>query len=139
MAEIKNMPQLLRKFSAMEGSIQAVTLQNALIAGGMLIVNDAKEESAYISGTQARSIHIGGFTSKTADFAQGGDSPYSDIGSPEGTRYSQSIRIGTNVTYAKKNEYNHKAFLRPAFDSQKEAAVVEVGEALADLVRASAQ
>ena len=146
MADIKNMPQLLRKLSAMSAAVATQVVGDALTAGAQLIVNDAKENAPYLSGTLMRSIHS--------------SEPFTNSGRWE-------MRIGTNIEYARIHEYGGtikakdkpllafriggkliltksvqmpaRPYLRPAFDSQKDAVVVEVGEALADLVRASAQ
>jgi hypothetical protein len=64
---------------------------------------------------------------------------FTDIGRPNGTKHNQSIRIGTNVIYARRNEYEHKAFLRPAFDSQGEAAREEIMDTLKILIEKSAK
>jgi HK97 gp10 family phage protein len=119
MTEIKNLPELMRKLSAMGEAVATQAVGNALTAGAQLIVNDAKTTVAVITGTLQRSIHSG---------------------QPRLSSGNWEVRIGTNVEYAKKQEYRAgKAYMRPAFDNQKRAVVVEVGEALADLVRSSAQ
>lgn len=139
MSDIKGLRELTAKLNNMSDAVQVEMLENALIAGGMLIVNEAKILSAYLTGTQKRSIHIGGFTQLTPEFSQGGESDYSDIGRPQGSKHEQSIRIGTNVSYAKKNEYFHKAFLRPAFDSKQSAARQEIMDVLEILIEKSAK
>jgi hypothetical protein len=139
MSDIKGLRELTAKLNNMSDAVQAEMLENALIAGGMLIVNEAKILSAYLTGTQKRSIHIGGFTQLTPEFSQGGESDYSDIGRPEGSKHEQSIRIGTNVIYARRNEYERKAFMRPAFDSEQGAARQEIIDVLEILIEKSAK
>jgi hypothetical protein len=139
MSDIKGLRELTAKLNNMSEAVQAEMLENALIAGGMLIVNEAKILSAYLTGTQKRSIHIGGFTQLTPEFSQGGESDYSDIGRPEGLKHEQSIRIGTNVIYARRNEYERKAFMRPAFDSEQGAARQEIMDVLEILIEKSAK
>jgi hypothetical protein len=119
MATIQGMPELMRKLSAMGAAMAKQAVGDALTAGAQLIVNDAKTTVAVITGTLQRSIHSG---------------------RPRLSGGNWEVRIGTNIEYAKKQEYRAgKAYMRPAFDNQKDAATVEVGEALADIVRASAQ
>jgi HK97 gp10 family phage protein len=119
MATIQGMPELLKKLAAMGATVQSQAVGDALTAGAQLVVNDAKTTVAVKTGTLQRSIHSS---------------------RPQQSDRNWYVRIGTNVEYAKKQEYRAgKAYLRPAFDNQKDNALTEVGEALADLVRASAQ
>ena len=138
-ASAKGFDELAAKLARLDTAVQGEALENALVAGAMLIVNEAKMLSALVTGTQMRSIHIGGHTSETSDFARGGESPYSDIGRESGTKHDQSVRIGTNVAYAKNNEYKHKPFMRPAYDSQVGAAKQEIVDALKILIDTAAK
>jgi hypothetical protein len=133
---------LLAAFNRLDKALQGKALGGALEAGAMLIVNQAKEDAPYKSGTLKRSLHIGGRTSLTPDYSQtaGNKAEYGDIRGNEESTTTAVRLIGTNLVYARKQEYTHPTkagYLRRAYDSEKSAVVVEVKEALADIIAAA--
>ncbi len=118
---VLNMNQVNAKFAKMTMALQGHILGKAAQAGMLLIVNEGKERVHKITGTLARSLHVG---------------------QPSSNGDSATVRGGTNVSYAATEEFGNEfrpphPYLRPAFDNQKEAALAEVSAALADMVRAS--
>lgn len=115
-------------------------MEMALVAGGLLIQNGAKQKAPYLTGTLRRSIHIGGHTFAGAEGA-------SDIGGNS----DHEIRIGTNLPYARRIEdgfsgvdalgrtYNQppQSYLRSSMDENRDAAIREVADATRDLLRAA--
>jgi HK97 gp10 family phage protein len=140
--EIIGKDALIRKFKQMSNEMQGQIIDDALVAGGLDIVNDAKEKSPILTGTLRRSIHIGGHTDKTPDFKEG--EGYSDLGKRE----KNVIYIGTNLIYAAIQEFGGvinnawgkgisvtippHAYLRPAFDLNIE----KVKKKIADVLKA---
>lgn len=124
-------------------------LENAVAAGGLLVANRAKELAAYRTGTLRRSIHVGGHTALTPDFALGpaqDGARYSDIGGAHNDRSNAEVHVGTDVPYARRIEFGFmgqdrlgrtyhqtaRPYLRPAFDETREAVVKEIKDAVAD-------
>jgi len=139
MSTIVGMPELLRKLDALgkEGKGQAMI--NALVAGAMKINNKAKDNAPHKTYTLKRSIHIGGHVAESSpDFTSGdigGD--YSDVGGEVIGEDNASVLIGTNLIYAAAQEFGYPSgnipaqpYLRPALDTEKEAAVEDIGKAL---------
>lgn len=146
MADIKNMPQLLRKLSAMGAAVATQAVGDALTAGAQLIVNDAKENAPYLSGTLKRSIHSSqpSLNSGRWEVRIGTNLEYARIHEYGGTIRAKNkpflvFKIGGKLIFTKSVQIPPRPYLRPAFDSQRTNALNEVGEALAELVRASAQ
>jgi len=109
----------------------------ALVSGGLLIANKAKELSPIETGTLRRSIHVGGHTALTSDFEQG-NPEYSDLGERE----PKTVVVGTNVEYAPYQEYGTSRgvpahpYMKPAMDIERDNVLKEVAAAFGDLVAA---
>lgn len=134
-------------------------LTAALVSGALLIANKAKRNAPIKTGSLRRSIHVGGHTDLTNDF-ETGSSEYSDLGEPGNLK----AIVGTNLEYAPYQEYGTgpispvtaqalhwttksgdvfamstsgvpaHPFLGPAMDTERDAALKEIGEAFAELV-----
>jgi len=139
MSTIVGMPELLRKLDALgkEGKGQAMI--NALVAGAMRINNQAKVNVPKKTRTLMRSIHIGGHVAESSpDFTSGdigGD--YTDVGGEVIGEDNASVLIGTNLIYAAAQEFGYPSgnipaqpYLRPAMDTEKEAAAADIAKAL---------
>jgi HK97 gp10 family phage protein len=142
--------ELLAKFNKLGEAARGQMLETALVAGGLLISNKAKDDAPYISGTLKRSIHVGGHTSESAPGFTPSDvaGEYSDIGGNKTTETSAEILVGTNLDYARRIEFGFSGadslgrvfnqpaqpYLRPAVDSEKENVNNEVGAALKVLI-----
>jgi len=121
--EIVNLDEFDAKLKRLGDALAETAVVRALTAGAMIIENDAKRKAPYRTGTLRRSIHT-----------ERGD--------------GMSVLIGTNVPYAARLEFGFmgadsrgrmyhqpaRPYLRPAFDDNRDAAIREVGEALADLL-----
>ena len=137
-------------------------LENALVVGALQIVNAAKEKAPYRTGNLRRSIHIGGHTDLTPEHAESGAGDLGGAG--HAARYQTRVLIGTDLIYARIQEYGgtieaknkpylvfktadgswHRVksvnipahpFLRPAADERKGAAIEDMRKALADQLR----
>jgi len=138
MSEIVGLPELLRKLNKLGEVGKGRAMIDALVVGGMEIVNEAKILVPKKTRTLSRSIHIGGHTQESSpgftphDIA--GD--YSDIGGEKIGNNEASILIGTNLVYAAPQEFGTARgvpahpYLRPAVDTKKERAFKVIGEAL---------
>lgn len=136
---------LKRKLDALGEAAQGQALERALVAGALIVQNDAKRRAPYRTGTLRRSIHIGGHADLAGDF-QG-----TPIESPQNNGNQVEVLVGTNVAYARRieygfsdadrlgREYNQPArpYLRPALDENAGEVSQEVSEALRDLIRAA--
>ena len=139
---------LQRQLKAMSSAMRGQTLKRALIAGALLIVNDAKARAPYDTGNLRRSLHVGG------EGGSGGleaDTTGKDIGGQQVGRDYVEVSVGTNVEYARRREfgfagtdslgrtYNDPAtpYLRPAVESQRDAVQQEIVDAARDLIRAA--
>lgn len=113
-------------------------LELAGVVGLLPVQALAKSIVKRVTGTLARSIHIGGHSDQAADFRQ--NEPYSDIGF--GAQHGGNtvhLLVGTNVEYAKVQEFRPgKAYLRPAFDAKKDEIDEEVKEALKIIIHKAA-
>lgn len=116
------------------GKLSGREMELCLVAGGLVLMNRAKELTPVLTGTLRRSIHVGGH----------GGSESGDIGGNSPTQ----VRIGTNLPYARRIEngftgadslgrqYDQPAqpYLRPAADEAGPAAVQEVADSIAALL-----
>ena len=144
--------RLKRQLQALEESLQGEILENATVAGALLVANRWKELARFLTGTYRRSIHVGGHSDLTPDFGQGpgeGGVEFHDIG--RGTveeTYAEAI-VGTDVPYGPRLEYGFvgrdslgryysqagDGAARQAYDETRDDVVKEVGEALEDQLR----
>lgn len=135
---------LKRKFGQLTQIAQGKMLERALVAGALPIQNDAKRKAPVLTGNLRRSIHIGGHD----DLNPGGQGVNREptgrgagVPQPEISSSSAAVYVGTDVIYAAPVEFGTsnmgaQPYLRPAFDTQRGAAVREVGAALLDLIKA---
>lgn len=127
--------QLAAQFDALSDAVRGQVLKRAVVAGALLIANDAKARAPYRTGNYRRSIHVGG---EGVDAQTTG----TDIGGQEiGADYAE-VKIGSNVEYGIYLELGtrHMAarpHLRPAVESQRGAVEREVADALRDLLRSA--
>lgn len=162
-AQIQGSESLQRKLQAMTEAVRGQMLERALVAGGLVIVNAAKEIAPYRTGNLRRSIHVGGHAGESGGLI---NTTGGEVSPPVVTPDRVEIYVGTNVEYAAQREYGgtivpvnapmlswqdadgtrHFAhsvtqeatpYLRPAVDENTEAVQREVGEALRDLLRAA--
>jgi hypothetical protein len=127
--EIVNQAEWKAQLAKLDAAVAEQALIRALTSGAELILNDAVERCPWITHTLQRSLHI-----------QPGES----------SRDSAEVELGTDVVYAPRIEFGFvgtdsrgrmyhqpaRPYLRPAFDNKKDAAVTEVGAALAILIEA---
>jgi len=146
MAQVQGLDQLLRKLNEMGKAAASSAIGDALTAGAQLIVNDAKERAPVLTGTLRRYLHSSKPTRKSGQWEVqvGTNLRYAAIHEYGGIIKAKNkpflvFKIGGKLIFTKSVQIPARPYLRPAFDSQKDAAITEVGEALADLVRASAQ
>jgi hypothetical protein len=147
---------LKRKLGRLEESLRGQVLENAVTAGALLVANRWKQLAAYRTGTYRRSVHVGGHTDRTPDFAQGPAQDgveFHDVGGAIATRDYAEVKVGTDVPYARRLEYGffgtdrlgrryHQAprpAARPAFDETHDDVTKEIGEAVKDQLRAIAK
>jgi hypothetical protein len=78
-------------------------LELALVAGALLVQNDAKRLAPIVTGTLRRSIHIGGHTELAPGFNE--SEGYSDVHGNEVGPASARILVGTDLVYARRIEY----------------------------------
>lgn len=136
--------ELRRRLNRVDAVFRGKLLEAAAIAGALPIQNQAKRNAHKVTGTMARSIHIGGHTELAVDFRSG--EGYGDIGGAVVTRDHVELQIGTDVEYGRREElgfvgadslgrrysFTGHPYLRPAFDERESEAIEEVGKALAD-------
>jgi len=135
---IKEFGENLKK---LDNATRGKVMETAVVAGALLISNRAKQDAPYETGTLRRSIHVGSHVSESApDFTpEDVAGSYSDVGGVEIEEKKVSVLIGTNLEYARFQEYGTskmaaRPFLRPAMDTEKEKAKDEIGAALKTLI-----
>lgn len=108
--------QLARVFRKAGDAFRPETLHVGLLAGGLLVQNDAKPRAPYLTGTLRRSIHL---------------QPTDDM---------LTVKVGTDVPYAARIEYGFtgrdslgrrynqpaQPYLRPAIEENRERVREEV-------------
>lgn len=137
--------QLDRVADAFRGEI----LENAATSGALLVANRWKELARFQTGTYRRSLHVGGHSDLTPDFAQGSSQDgveFHDIGGATHDRDSAEVHVGSDVPYGPRLEYGFvgrdklgrlynqqgDGAGRRAFDETRDDVTKEVGEALKD-------
>lgn len=113
-AELKGLDNLKKKFDQLEKVTQGKILANAVQSGANPILNMAIEKTPWLTGNLRRSLHSELVnTSNTHAEA--------DIGTD--VEYAPFVEFGTSKQAA-------QPYLRPAFDTQQNAAIKEIGDAL---------
>lgn len=141
---VKGAASLDRKLANLAKQADGETLKRALIAGGLLIQNRAKANAPYITGNLRRSIHIGGAEELNPEGANVSERTQTPVPEPEVGKYGVAVYVGTDVEYAAPVELGTARrpphpYLRPAFDTEKGAAMREVADSLQVLIRAAAK
>ncbi len=146
MAGIEGLDALLRKLGEMGKAAASQAVGDALTAGAQLIVNEAKLRAPVKTGTLKRYLHSSKPTRKSGrwEVQVGTNLRYAAIHEYGGIIKAKNkpflvFKIDGKLIFTKSVQIPARPYLRPAFDSQKDAAITEVGEALAELVRQSAQ
>ncbi len=139
-------PALRRQLARVDDAFRGRALLGAVVAGALPIQNRAKEIVHKVSGTLARSIHIGGHAELAPGFGGGAD--YGDIGGEVATADYAEVSIGTNVAYGRREElgfigadklgrrydFAGHPYLRPAFDEKRIEAQQEAAAALREIL-----
>jgi HK97 gp10 family phage protein len=140
---IVGLPELLRKLDSLGKVGKGEAMINAVVAGAMKVNNKAKENTPKKTRTLMRSIHIGNHVEESAPGFTAGDvgGEYSDVGGEVIGENNASVLVGSNLVYAAAQEFGYPEgnipahpYLRPAFDTEKEAAMKDMGRALKVLV-----
>lgn len=115
--------------------VREEVLEDTVVSGALILANAvkriARDKKILLTGTLIRSYHIGGHMMVTPDALGGQD--YSDIGGIIKGGDSYSVLIGTNLPYARRQEFGFETedsrgrtyhqparpHLREAFDTQK--------------------
>lgn len=137
--------KIVRKLRAMSEAAKGEMLERGLIAAALLVVNDAKRNAPYLSGTLRRSLHIGGHTDLSPDFEPirevadliPGATP--TLPPPRKLPGYVTVYVGTNLEYARWVEFGTtrmaaQPFLRPAIDENRSRVEEEFMAAVADLI-----
>jgi hypothetical protein len=141
--DVQGDKELARALSRAKDAFRVEHLQNALLAGALLVMNDAKRTVARKTGTLARSLHVGGFGVGLGEGGGHGPDtyPYRNIGAHSDPL---TVQVGTNVPYAARIEYGFvgkdvmgrrfhqpaQPYLRPAITANRDKAVAEVRRVL---------
>lgn len=134
--------ELAAKLRRLSGDVAGKALERALAAGGLEIVNEAKQQAPWKTGNLRRSLHVGGYEGKEEPTTG------TDIGGNKHTANSAEVLVGTNVEYAAPVEFGppgpgilggRKPYLRPAIDTQKEQVAKTIGGTLRDLIMKAAR
>jgi len=134
--------QLIAKLERLSSELRGKTLERALVAGALIIQNDAKRKAPYLTGNLRRSIHIGGHDDLNPDAGNIVDRSGNRVPNPVISATTVAVYVGTDVNYAAAVEFGSKTqraqpYLRPAVDSNQQAVAQEVGGALKDLIEAA--
>lgn len=114
-----DMSDLKAKLDLLETRFAGSLMKKAAVAGLLLVMNRAKANVHKVSGTLARSIHIEAHSKqRTVD-----------------------ARVGSNLEYAAREEFlggGSHAYMRPAWDAEKDNVKGEAAAALRDILRSVA-
>ena len=135
---------LSRKLAVLAALADGKTLERALVAGALPIQNAGKDNAPFKTGTLRRSIHIGGHGDLAPGSGDVTDTSSTPVPDPEIGMHDATIYVGTNVIYAGAQEFGYKGipahpYLRPAFDTEADAAKREIADVLTELVRKAAK
>jgi len=155
MAIIVGLEKFRENLRRLDKNTRGELLENACLAGALLVANEAKILAPFITGTLKRSIHVGDHVAESAPDFSPSDAAgeYSDVGGKEITGHSATLSVGTNLCYALRVEYGfsgadslgrvyHQAprpFLRPAVASEEKAVQKAIGEAVKILIKKAVQ
>jgi hypothetical protein len=96
--------QLRRELKRLGRKLGGEDVARALIAGSLLISNEAKRMSPIEDGVLRSSIHVGGHNGQSFSGEDPWDT-YSDIGGPHFNGNRVSVDTGTNLIYAQTQEF----------------------------------
>lgn len=144
---------LKRKFDTLSKAAQGKAQERALIAGALLIQNEAKRRVKRVTSNLARSIHIGGHEELNPEGSNVIDRTGSPVPGPEVSNNSAAVYVGTDVVYARRIEFGFmdtdalgrtyhqpaQPYMRPAVDTTKAQVQREVAEAFRELIKAAAK
>lgn len=121
-AEVKGIDELKKKLGKLSEAAAGDVLKVALTAGALPIQNLSKVYAPYLSGALRSSIHTEANT----------------VGA-----YKAEARIGTNVEYARAQEFGYKnipphPYMRPAFDEKLGEAQEEVAAVMREQIEKAA-
>lgn len=124
--------ELLAKFQALSKAAQGQTLVRAATAGILPIQNEAIVLVAKDEGDLSRSIHTETLESSNT---------YAETATGTDKEYAKRIEFGFMKADSLGRHYNQPAqpYMRPAFDTKKQAAENETKAALVDLINAAAK
>ena len=134
--------QLIAKLERLSSELRGKTLERALVAGALIIQNDAKRKAPYLTGNLRRSIHIGGHDDLNPDAGNIVDRSGNRVPNPVISATTVAVYVGTDVNYAAAVEFGSKTqraqpYLRPAMDENQAAVGKEIADALKDLIEAA--
>ena len=146
---IEGSEALAVKLRALGSSMSGRTVERAVVAGALIVQNEAKRRAPFRTGTLRRSIHIGGHTDLATDYQKPADVP--ELPHPTVSTYDVEVYVGTNLEYARRIEYGFnqadslgrvynqaaQPYLRPAIDENGDAVRQEIADALAELIEAA--
>lgn len=151
-ARVLGSESLLRKLEQLGEVARGQVMERAVVAGALLVQNEAKARAPYFTGNLRRSIHIGGHGDLAGDYS-GVKGEVGQIPAPEVGDDNVSVYVGTNVEYAARVEFGFndtdslgrtfnqaaQPYMRPAIDETRDQVRQEIAEALRDLIEAAIQ
>lgn len=133
--------ELRRKLQSLTEAVQGQALAAAVMSGAQVIQNAAKEKAPYRTGTLRRSIHTeveGNATRATAkigtDVVYAAQVEFGGTITPKKAKLLAWVGSDGVKHFARSVTQVARPYLRPAFDEQGDNAVVEVREALAQVI-----
>jgi len=141
---VAGLAQFKRNLDKLDKGTRGKVLENACLAGALLVSNKAKENAPYITGTLKRSIHVGNHTAESApDFTPNDVAGvYTDLGGKEIKDHSATLLVGTNLIYAATQEFGDpernipaQSYLRTAAASEEKAVKKEIEDAVKVLIK----
>lgn len=130
----RGQPQATRRLNKAVRTVSNDGATAAVIAGGLVFINEAKTLAPVRTGTLRRSLHVGGARNKTPEFTPTPDTP--ELPAPsKNLRGILFAKIGTNLNYAQFNEFGTsrmpaRPFMRPALDNKRGEALDEIQDTL---------
>ena len=141
---VAGLAKFKRNLDKLDKGTRGKVLENACLAGALLVSNKAKENAPKVTRTLARSLHVGNHVAESSPGFTPNDiaGTYSDVGGKEIKPHSATLLVGTNLIYAATQEFGDPSrnipaqpYLRPALAEEEKAVKKEIGDAVKVLIK----
>lgn len=139
--KIRGDKKLERAVNKLSSEARKKAIPAAVVAGALVVANDAKRKAPVLTGTLRRSLHIGGHGDKTPGHELG-PPPTKPLPPPKWSADTLVAFVGTDLIYAAPVEFGTskrtaKPYLRPALDQNHQTVQAEMRAVLRQFIRSA--